>query len=300
MKNNKKKIAAFVLAIASFVATTGCSFDNTPVSSPEPETTTTLETTTIETTAETTAVADESGTEPATEAPAEKKVSVDSIVEQAKTYIKDKGTYENKTTVEWGSSESGSSSGGNSKATLESGFNPNFYYIIEKSNDSNTNYTLYVNNDWGYIYTLGQNYKIKTDLILLECSLKNFQPDTLAEMIIGDIILDTDNCELSEDDKYYYIDQRLEYKDLAINRANSCSFTGINDDESIRQKLTFDKETGAMLKSEVKCKVLDVSSNTENYVNVEAEYTYEQTHEFPSGVTENCEEIDGFHGYSIY
>lgn len=243
------------------------------------------------------------------------KIDVEKIVEKAKEYIVQNGCMENVTKAEWVSIEKSTrddqeDSVTKTRATLESGFNKDFYYIIEESeketvgysNIKKSVYTFYMDDEWGFVNYENKDYKIISDIVLAECELKDLHADTLSEMIISEIILEPEYCSLEEDEEFYIIEQRLAYQDLAINKANSCSFSAFDEDMSIRQILKFKKDTFALVQAEVICAALDVERGTEDTLTVNTVYSYEQTHEYDSSMFEEKDitEIDSFRGYSIY
>jgi len=247
-----------------------------------------------------------------TQAQIDDTIDVDDIINYCKDYIRSKGCIEQTTTVEWTSvrnsaSTSSSTSTTVQTATLQSGFNQDFYFIVEESETTRNNrttknngYVFCMDDNWGYISYNNKEYKILTSIVLDECEISNLDVSTLTDRFLSSLILDLEYCTLSEDENYYIIEQRLCYGDLSINNANSCSFNAFDDDTSIRQTLYFDKETFALISSDVICTTLDVNRGTENTVVVHSDYGYVQTHTYDSADLDATTEIDNFKGYSIY
>lgn len=247
-----------------------------------------------------------------TQAQVDDTIDVDDVINNCKSYIRSQGCLEQTTTVEWTSIRNSASTSSSTQttvqtATLQSGFNQDFYFIVEESETTrngrtskNNGYVFCMDDNWGYISYNNKEYKILTSIVLEECELANLDVSTLTDRFLSNLILDLEYCTLSEDEEHYIIEQRLCYGDLGINNANSCSFNAFDDDTSIRQTLYFDKETFALVSADVICTTLDVNRGTENTVTVHSDYGYVQTHTYDSTSLDATVEIDNFKGYSIY
>jgi hypothetical protein len=243
-----------------------------------------------------------------------KKISVQSLVNDAKQYIKDKKVLESETLCDMlrTTMTGGRASYQHNWGVITSGFNDEFYYVEEhfesgSSEDytttmgTNTDYTFYVNENNGYITSLTGDYQIPTSVILNSAEVSDFKPATMAEFLLDTLVTDMEYCSISKDeDGNYVITQRLTYGDLAINNSNTWRGSGINKDESIREILHFDHDTHRLTGYEVECIVSDVKNNTEIKAQYQATYSYEKTAEFPDVEDEKYVVSDGFHGYSIY